>query len=371
MPKISDIKKVWVGDKRVKRIWYEGKIIWPTTNPHLVRWRGLISTLWYTKPRDRQILSLTGGQTSGHLTLPTISEKWWNTGVIWAVMEENSSVTIQQGTRVAFTLSRAGSTITVKSTSEKGLLMEASTTCPATGTVLVKADADTQWYGYWIQVQAFDQTTGKALDPKDVGNGGGFKKGETLFTAGDVYADYSGVHYLYVGIGTRAWGLFELTEAQVIQNNIAIEIIQQAGSSKWEARDLFPIDLMDVWIISGGTNGTNGSSSSYGDKGKEGKGIKLPASIFSGTLTVDDHNTSPPYPTVFSSGGKEYVSETGVPIGVWHDFNRKQLLFPSTGVYPRGQIGLGGSAGEKNDEYQFRKGGAGEIGGLVALYKWT
>lgn len=367
MPRISDIKRVWVGDRPVKRIWYEGKIIWPTTNPHLVRWQGLISTLWYTKPRDRQIISLTGGQTSGRLTLPAISEEWWNTGAIWAVMEENSSVTIQQGTRAAFTLRRAGSTLTVKSTSYKGLLMEASTTCPATGTVLVKADADTQWYGYWIQVQAFDQTTGKALDPKDVGNGGGFKKGETLFTKGDIYADYSGVHYLYVGIGSRSWGLDELTEGQVIENNIAIEIIQQSGSSEWKARDLFPIDLLDVWIISSGTNGTDGDSYTRGRQGKDGKGIKLPASIFAGTLTV----TNPPYPTFFSSGGKRYSSETGVPITGGYENRREQLRFPSTGVYPKTRVGRGGSAGKRSDNYSDRQGGAGARGGLVALYKWT
>ncbi|CAB0673413.1 hypothetical protein FRC0031_00081 [Corynebacterium diphtheriae] len=357
MPNIRDVKKISVGADRVRRVWYEGRVIWPVVDRRLANFRGLATALMYAEREKLYAYIRTGGVDGSKNPSITIDENWWNTCAAWMVVEEKAVFALQQGDRNAVRVERTGSTVEVSSTAKEGETIKITLKAPENGVCLVKVDMNTQWYGYWLRGRVYD-ATGAYVETKDTGNGGGFKKGRTAFEKGEVtvFKD-SAVVFSAWRIGGNTFELNDLGDNFFLKSNKFVEVVQKGGP--WEAVDFFPPDLLDVYIVSGGQGGSS-------DDGYDGPISKLPPGVTSGRLTVGAGGRAG---SGFGSGGggkggpttlDVYTSAMGGIAGI-----------PRLDDYTRApRLGAGGMGYRRDSDGSTTWPSNGSPGGLVAVYSW-
>lgn len=357
MPNIRDVKKISVGADRVRRVWYEGRVIWPVFDRRLANFRGLATALMYAERERLYAYIRTGGVDGSKNPSITIDENWWNTCAAWMVVEEKAVFALQQGDRNAVRVERTGSTVEVSSTAKEGETIKITLKAPENGVCLVKVDMNTQWYGYWLRGRVYD-ATGAYVETKDTGNGGGFKKGRTAFEKGEVtvFKD-SAVVFSAWRIGGNTFELNDLGDDFFLKSNKFVEVVQKDGP--WEAVDFFPIDLLEAYLVSGGQGG------SY-TKGADGPISRIPAGVTSGKLTVGAGGKAGTYHIFYADkrGGPTtldgYTSDGG-------SFSE----IPKLDDYTRApRLGTGGGGEDKDSEGTRRGPYDGLPGGLVAVYSW-
>lgn len=349
MPKISDIKKVWVGDRPVKRIWYEGKIIWPTYSELIRGFEG-------------PVCELKKNLSSGSVLVPAspygvgapynITEAWWNDAGIWTILEVGGDVTLKQGAREVFKISRDSTGYEVTSVSEKGVFLRARVDSTKTGMVYATISKD--WYGYKIWIEIIHPGN-KKTGPAQQSNGGGFTKGETAFTQGAVNVEYRGCHFYAFRVGKWRWP-GDLSQDYCFENNASVSTVQVTGH--WRAEPEYPTANMDVYIISGGQGGAGGTSENSGDSGKDGAFLKLPSGVSSGYLTVGSGGAGGNWNTYWG----DRRGKTGEPTTL---DGYSSPIEGSTRLPYRGDIGVGGGAGDVRG-----RGYQGKPGGLVVIFFW-
>lgn len=362
MTSAKDIRRVSHGGHRIRAVWHRGKKIWPRISADIAPFCGLIMESHLASLRDRGVICSTIPATVGTSML---GSEWENTCVAWVLMRPSSEFALSQGRRKAFSVMRTGSTVTVSSTSVKGKFITLSVDVPVVGPVAVKLTMGKQWYGYWIQAEIFN-TAGISVAKKDIGNGGGFTKGETAFVKGEVTVAQSGCGFYAYEIGSNIWW-GNLKEYYCLKDNMAAEVVKEKGP--WLSSAFIPTDILSIAIYGGGQGGQGGGSYE-GASGVDGGMVIAPSGVIGGVLAPGAGSSG-------GWGGYSYGSEAARAFHTTFDSlsTAGQLMRAHVvGGVTISNFGLGdgGGGGRKrsDDGSHGDRGADGKNGGLVAVYQW-